>query len=154
MVQGDYAKPLPEPGRDTKPYWDALNEGRLVIQQCGACGKLRHYPRPVCDACYSMEVGWREVSGRGSVHSWTVAHHPFHPGFKAELTYVLVTVDLEEGVRLIVQLHVLAPDAVTIGLPVEVAFERPTGGLTLPVFRKAGSGRPPRIDAEGERRSA
>ena len=136
MAMNPYAKPVPEPGHDTKPYWDALNEGRLVIQQCAACGRLRHYPRPVCDACYSMQIAWRQVSGRGSVHSWTVAHHPFHPGFKTELPYVLATVDLEEGVRMIAQLRGVAPGEVAVGLPVEVAFERATDQLTLPVFRK------------------
>jgi len=137
MDEAAYAKPLPEPGRDTMPYWDALREERLMIQQCAACGKLRHYPRPVCDACYSLEATWREVSGRGRIHSWTVANHAFHPGFKAELPYVLVTVDLEEGVRMIAQLRGVAPAAIRIGLPVEVAFERATDELTLPVFRAA-----------------
>ena len=136
MPDNEYPKPLPEPGRDTQPYWNALNEGRLVIQQCAACKMLRHYPRPVCPSCYSMESTWRPVSGRGSVHSWTVAHHPFHPGFKGELPYVLATVDLEEGVRMVAQLRDVAIDAVTVGLPVQVDFERATPELTLPVFRK------------------
>ena len=91
--------------------------GGSCIQQCAACGKLRHYPRPVCDACYSMEVTWQQVSGRGPVHSWTVAHHPFHPGFKTELPYVLATVDLEEGVRMIAQLRGVAPDAIASASP-------------------------------------
>ena len=134
MADDAYAKPVPEPSRDSKPYWDALNEGRLVIQQCAACGTLRHYPRPVCEACYSMAVTWRQASGRGRVHSWTVAHHPFHPGFKGEVPYVLATVDLAEGVRMVAQLRGLAPEAITIGLPVQVAFERATEGLTLPYF--------------------
>ncbi len=98
---------------------------------------LRHYPRPVCDACYSSAVTWRPASGRGRVHSWTVAHHPFHPGFKGEVPYVLATVDLVEGVRMVAQLRGLAPEAITIGLPVQVAFERATEGLTLPYFAPA-----------------
>jgi uncharacterized OB-fold protein len=134
MADDVYAKPLPEPSRDSKPFWDALEEGQLLIQQCAACGKLRHYPRPVCDACYSMEVTWRPASGRGRVHSWTVTHHPFHPGFKSELPYVLATVDLEEGVRMVAQLRGVAPDDVALDLPVEVAFERATEELTLPYF--------------------
>jgi len=134
MADEAYGTPVPEPGRDSKPYWDALDERRLVIQQCAACGKLRHYPRPVCDACYSMEVTWRQASGRGRVHSWTVAHHPFHAGFKAELPYVLATVDLEEGVRMVAQLRGVPLDEVAIDLPVEVAFERATGELMLPYF--------------------
>ena len=130
----EYLKPLPESGRDTRPYWDALNEGRLVIQRCGKCGKLRHYPRPVCDACYSMEVDWKEASGRGTVHSWTVAHHPFHIGFKRELPYTVVTVDLEEGVRMQAQLRDADEASLRVGLPVEVRFERAKPDLTLPYF--------------------
>jgi uncharacterized protein len=129
-----YAKPVPEPTRDSRPYWDGLREGRLVIQQCGACGKLRHYPRPVCDACYSMETTWRQVSGHGTVHSWTVAHHPFHPGFKSELPYVLVTVDLDEGVRMLAQIRGLEVDALAVGRPVTMVAERVTDELALPVF--------------------
>jgi uncharacterized OB-fold protein len=136
MADDAYGKPLPEPGRDSRPYWEALGEGRLVIQQCGACGKLRHYPRPVCDACYSMDATWRQVSGRGAVHSWTIAHHPFHPGFKDDLPYVLATVDLEEGVRMIAQLRGVAPEQIAIGLRVEVGFERATEQVTLPVFTR------------------
>ncbi len=71
-----------------------------MLQSCGACGKVRHYPRPLCDACYSFDVRWIDAKGRGTVHSWTVTHHAFHPGFKADLPYVLVTVDLTEGVRM------------------------------------------------------
>jgi uncharacterized OB-fold protein len=141
MADDVYAKPVPEPTRDSKPYWDALREGRLVIQQCAACSKLRHYPRPVCDACYSMESTWRQVSGRGTLHSWTVAHHPFHPGFKSELPYVLATVDLDEGVRMIAQLRGVAPAALRIGLPVALTLERATAELTLPVFDPADRGR-------------
>jgi uncharacterized OB-fold protein len=141
MADDAYTKPLPEPSRDSKPYWDALAEGRLVIQQCAACGTLRHYPRPVCDACYSMDVTWRQACGRGRVHSWTVAHHAFHPGFKGELPYVLATVDLEEGVRMVAQLRGMAPEAMAIGLPVEVTFERAGDGLTLPVFAPAAGPR-------------
>ena len=92
-------KPAPVPTDLSRPYWDAAAQGRLVIQGCAACGVLRHYPRLLCDRCYSTEVCWHEATGRGRIHSWTVAHHAFHPAFAGELPYTLVTVDLEEGVR-------------------------------------------------------
>jgi len=130
----EYAKLTPSPTADTQPYWDGLNEGRLRLQRCTDCGKLRHYPRPVCDACFSMNVAWVDASGRGSVHSWTVTHHAFHPGFKPDLPYALVTVDLDEGVRVQAQLRGLDPSELRIGLPVQVAFEAATDSLTLPVF--------------------
>ena len=75
MTAETYLKPVPEPTHESKPYWDGLQNGRLLLQKCGQCGKIRHYPRPVCDVCYSFEVKWIEASGRGTVHSWTITHH-------------------------------------------------------------------------------
>ena len=37
------------PDELSKPFWDAANEGRLVIQNCKACSRLRHPPAPTCD---------------------------------------------------------------------------------------------------------
>jgi hypothetical protein len=130
----EYTKLVPTPTADTQPYWDGLNEGRLRLQCCADCGKLRHYPRPVCDACFSMNATWKDASGNGRVHSWTVTHHAFHPGWKADLPYTLVTVDLDEGVRMQAQLRRLDASELRIGLPVRVAYEKATEGLTLPVF--------------------
>ena len=130
----EYAKLMPQPAPDTQPYWDGLNAHRLRLQCCADCGKVRHYPHPVCDSCYSMNVAWKDASGCGRVHSWTVTHHPFHPGFKPDLPYTLVTVDLEEGVRMNAQLRRLDPSELRVGMPVRVDFEQATEGLTLPVI--------------------
>ena len=130
----DYLKPVPEPTPESKPYWDALNEGRLVLQSCGACGKVRHYPRPLCDACYSFDVRWIDAKGTGTIHSWTITHHAFNPGFKAELPYVLVTVDLPEGVRMQAPLRNAEASRLKRGLPVRLAIELARKGLALPAF--------------------
>lgn len=130
-----YEKPLPNPSVDSKPFWDGLNEGRLMLQRCGNCGKVRHYPRPACDACYSMEVEWAELSGKGAVYSWTETHHPFHIGFRGDTPYILVTVDLEGGGRIQSQLLGATMADLKIGLPVEVVFQRVTEDVTLPMFR-------------------
>ena len=130
----ELVKLRPEPNADTEPYWDGLNERRLRLQRCADCGKVRHYPRPMCDACYSLQVEWFDASGHGRVHSWTVTHHAFHPGFRPDLPYTLVTVDLAEGVRMNAQLRRLAPGELRIGMPLKVDYELATEGLTLPVF--------------------
>jgi uncharacterized OB-fold protein len=129
-----FTKPVPNPSPDTQPYWDGLAAGKLLIQRCTACGTLRHYPRPVCDRCWSMAHEWVPASGQGTVQSWTVCHHPFHMGFKAESPYVLLTVDLAEGVRAMGQLRGLPADALRLGLPVVLGFEQGPGGPVLPVF--------------------
>ena len=130
------ARPLPEPTAESMPYWTGLREHRLRVQQCAACGKVRHYPRPLCDACYSNEVTWIEARGDGVVHSWTVAHHAFHPAFKADLPYILITVDLPEGVRLMAPFRG-AEAALRLELPVRLIFEDLSPDLTLPAFVQA-----------------
>ena len=132
-----YLKPLPEPSIDSLPYWEGLKDRRVMLQRCSDCRTVRHYPRPMCGECHSMEVDWIEASGKGRVYSWTVAHHPFHIGFKAETPYILATVDLEEGVRIQSQLLDVDPADLKIGLAVEVIFGQETDDLVLPYFRVA-----------------
>jgi uncharacterized OB-fold protein len=131
-----YEKLVPDPAADTKPFWDALHEGKFRLQRCENCKKVRHYPRPVCDGCFSMNAQWVEASGRGTVHSWTITHHAFHPGFRGDLPLTLVTVDLEEGVRMQAQARGIGDGELRIGLAVKVGFERVKEDLTLPVFEK------------------
>ncbi len=130
-------KPMPHATPESQPYWDAAEAGRLKLQRCTACGTVRHYPQLVCANCYSLGVEWIDASGHGTVHSWTVAHHAFHPAFKAELPYTLVTVDLAEGPRALGRLDPASQARLRIGLPVTVAFPHDAGQAPLPVFTAA-----------------
>jgi uncharacterized protein len=109
----------------------------LRLQRCSGCGRVRHYPRPLCPHCASFDCDWVRASGRGTVHSWTVAHHAFHPGFKRDLPYAILTVDLAEGVRLAAPLAGPADTPLALGLPVLLDFVDATPELTLPCFRLA-----------------
>jgi hypothetical protein len=129
-----FAPPLPNPTPDTQPFWDGLARGQYLIQRCKACGKLRHYPRPVCDGCWSMEHEWIAASGTGTLHSWTVCHHPFHMGFKASSPYILATVDLAEGVRAMGQLRRSDSATLRLGQKLRIGFEQGAAGPVLPVF--------------------
>lgn len=133
MTESPQERLLPNPDPVSQPFWDALHEHRLVLQKCGQCGAIRHYPRPVCDQCYSMEVEWADASGKGTVHSWTVSHHAFHISFKRDLPITLALIDLDEGVRLNCQLKGVDPEDIRIGLPVRVGFEDLTDDVTVPV---------------------
>jgi uncharacterized protein len=117
----------------SKPYWEGAEQGALVLQQCQSCGKIRHYPKVLCDACYSFKVAPVEARGTGTVHSWTVAHHAFHPSVADETPYHLVTVELDEGVRVLGRMDVA--DELRIGLPVQVSFRRNADGVPIPVFQ-------------------
>jgi uncharacterized OB-fold protein len=120
---------------DTQFFWDALKEQRLLIQRCATCGELRHPPRPMCPHCRSLEWNTVEATGRGTVYSFVMPRHPPLPWF--EDGYVVALVDLEEGTRLVTNLIDVAPESVSIGMPVTVRYVEFDGGLVLPLFAPA-----------------
>jgi uncharacterized OB-fold protein len=130
-----YKKPLPRIDEETRGYWEALARRELYFQRCRDCGTKRFYPRAVCPVCLSSATTWVRASGRGTVYSFTVTHQNQAPGFREELPYVLAYVELEEGPRLMTNVVGCAPDAVRIGMPVEVVFEDVTPEVTLAKFR-------------------
>ena len=137
------ARPLPTPSVLTAGFWEAAARGELVVQRCDGCGLLRHYPQPMCPDCHSTDWRWTPVSGRGVVYTFTVTYQAFHPAWAAELPYVVATIELEEGVRMMTDLSTQDVERVAIGSPVEVYFDDvPTADgelFTLPRFRLASS---------------
>lgn len=130
-------KPLPHATPESQPYWDGVAQGRLRLQICAACRKPRHYPQLVCPECHSLDCDWIDASGRGRVHSWTVAHHAFHPAFQADLPYTLVTIDLDEGPRALARLARADEGRLALGLPVILGFPENEAGTRLPEARLA-----------------
>lgn len=119
-------------GHDNAWWWEGCDEGKLLIQKCSNCGALRHPPRPMCGKCQSTEWGSIESTGKGSVHSYTVLHHPPIPGYDFPCPVVLV--DLEEGTRMIANIAGCEIDDIRIGMKVECRFEVTEGEIRLPFF--------------------
>lgn len=132
---------LPEPivNADSAPYWEGAREDKLLLQRCGDCGTLRFFPRLLCTECGSENTEWDEVSGRGTVQSFTVVHRAAFPEFQAQTPYIIALIDLEEGPRMMT--NIIGDDAhdVAIGDAVTVAFEeRGRDGAKVPQFRRVG----------------
>jgi uncharacterized OB-fold protein len=123
--------PLPAANAETLPWWEAAAEHRLVAQKCTSCGALRHPPGPICPECSAVGAEWIELSGRGTVYTFTVVHQQFVP---ADVPYVVVAVDLPEGVRMVSNLVDCDLADVRIGLPVDVVWEDMGPELALPRF--------------------
>ena len=132
-------RPRPAKSRDNAFFWEGVAEGRLLIQRCSACQRLRHPPGLMCPHRYSLDWDTLEACGRGRVYSFVVAHHPAIPPF--EPPNLIVLVELEEGTRLVSNLLGVDPAAAEIGMPVEVEFTRVDDDLVLPLFRPAQSPR-------------
>jgi uncharacterized OB-fold protein len=137
--------PLPVPGLDddpvTRPFWDAVEQGRLLLERCSGCQAVIWYPRGFCPRCGSTATDWIEASGRGTVYSYTVARRSF--GAFARLTpYVIAYIDLAEGPRILSNVVGVEPDDVAIGLPVELVAEKPEGSPAVYRFRPASGEHP------------
>lgn len=131
-------RPLPVPTGTTQPFWDAARRNQLVAQRCVDCCAWRHYPQAMCPECHSDRTEWAIVGGRGVIHSYTIAHHAFDPYWKDRVPYVIATVELEEGIRMVSDMPELDVDVARIGLEVEVFFEPVNEEITLPRFRLVG----------------
>ena len=125
---------LPAVGPDNEHFWRGGAANELRFLRCTACREYVHPPAPICPACLGRELRPEAVSGRARVHTYTVNHHPWVPGFPPP--YVVAIVDLEEqpGLRLTTNIVGCAPEQVTIGMPVRVVFEERDDGIFLPLF--------------------
>ena len=132
---GDYCKPLPAIDRVSRPYWEAARRHELVIQRCGQCSSWIFYPREQCPECFSRELAWTPVSGRGRVYAFTVVHQPAHPGFQGETPYTYAVIQLEEGVRMASNVVGCAPADVKVEMAVEAVFDEVSPDWTLVKFR-------------------
>jgi len=132
------ARPVPKPNTfvASEPFWEAAQRGQLLMQYCVESEKFQHYPRPVSIYTGSRNLEWRPVSGRGTVYSYTVTRIPA-AGFEGKVPYVIATVELEERVRIVVNLLNIAPDKVKIGMPVKLCWERLSETINNPAFEPA-----------------
>lgn len=129
-------RPTPLADDQSKPFWDACAERRLVAQRCSHCGRWRFPPRPTCPRCRSFEHRWEDLAGTGRIWSWIRAHPPLLPAFAAIAPYVAIVVELDEDPIHLRMVGRLADDAeVAIGDPVVVDFE-PVSDVFLPVWRR------------------
>jgi uncharacterized OB-fold protein len=132
----DAKRPLPRPTPISAGFWEAAARGELVFQRCADCRTWRHYPQPMCASCRSPRWSWERSRGHGRIHSYVIAHRAFDPFWADKVPYVIATVELDEGVRMVDDMLELRPDEARIDLPVEVWFHDTGEGIALPKFRR------------------
>jgi uncharacterized OB-fold protein len=133
-------KPLSLADQESREFWEGVKAHQLRLQRCLACRRFRFYPRALCPHCPEYE--WVPALG-GTVYSYTVCHRPpgeaFAADVPADVPYVVVLVDLAEGVRLLSNLIDCPAERLRVGLPVEVVFEDASPEIALDKFRPAAS---------------
>jgi uncharacterized OB-fold protein len=139
-ANGPSFRVLPKLDNDNRFFWTGGADGTLRFLRCQSCRQFVHPPVPVCPICLDRELAPEPVSGRATVHSFTVNVQQWIPGSEP---YVigLVSIDEQPDVRLITNLVDWDPDAIEIGAAVEVVFE-PNDDVYLPLFRPVPAATP------------
>jgi uncharacterized OB-fold protein len=119
-------------GHDNGWWWEACDEGRVMIQRCKDCRTLRHPPRPMCGECQSMDWDAVESSLDGEVLSYTEIHHPRVPGYPHPL--VCAVIRLAEGTNLVANIVGCDPAEIAIGMAVKGRVEQVDEKTMLPQF--------------------
>lgn len=118
----------------SQPFWTHLASGTLHLATCDDCNKAHHPPGPICPHCHSFNIGWKPASGRATLGSFAVAHHPVHPLLADKVPYTITLVDLEEGVRMVSGIPHGMDVELTLGMALECKVEKIDDSLSLPYF--------------------
>ena len=130
MVPAERKFPAPVPNPETKPFWEAADEGRLLLKRCRSCGDVHYYPRAYCPFCGSGETEWQPASGGGTIYSYSVMR-------RAEVPYAIAYVALDEGVTMMTNLVDCDLGTIRIGQRVRLVFKPTEGGPPVPTFTPA-----------------
>jgi uncharacterized OB-fold protein len=117
------AELLPDPTEENEPFWNGLREGELRMQHCSVCGHYQHPAESFCYFCGSRDLNWETVAGGGEVYSFIVVHQPYHVAFRDRLPYVVATVQLDEGPRMLGAIFDVDPSDISIGMRVKPRIE-------------------------------
>ena len=128
----------------TRPFWEAANEERLVIQYCTVCERLQHPPAPRCHKCGSdAGLTWKELSGRGTIYNYGVVHDCPIRLLQDDQPFNVAVIMLEEdpGIQMYSHLPGTPVDEVPVHAAVEVVFEETANGQKVPEWRVVGDDR-------------
>lgn len=119
----------------TRPFWDAAQEGQLMLPRCAGCQRMHWYPRHTCPYCGSRDLGWVCATGEAEVLTFAVAQQGFTTaGVRREPPYIVAIVRLAEGPTMTTNLVECPPKLARIGMRVRVRFQNVAGETVVPVF--------------------
>lgn len=130
-------KTIPVANELTKPFWDAINEKRLVLQHCDDCGKLQYPIRPKCSQCGSEHLGWREVEGKGHIMETMVVHDTRVVRRKGDVPFNVSVVSLDEDptINFLANLPGTPAHEAPQGAAVEILYEEMEPGTFIHDWR-------------------
>ena len=125
-------KPMPEPTPVTQPFWDALRRHTVVIQYSPSSDRYVFYPRALAPGTLADDLEWREISGMGTLYTFTISDRPTAPPWADSLPQLLAVVEWDEGPRLSTEMVNVDPGDLVVGMRVTPVFcDYPDDDITL-----------------------
>lgn len=112
---------------ESRQFWEAAQEGRLLVKRCEDCGETHFYPRDICPHCLSSRTAWMQADGFGTIYSFSTTG-------RGEAAYTIALVTLSEGVTMMSNLIDCDPARLAVGHPVRVVFSESESGQQVPMF--------------------
>lgn len=119
-------KIIPVADELSKPFWDAVNEKRFILQNCTACSRLQYPPRQSCMACGSGDkLEWKEVAGKGHIATSIVIEDGRLNRRMPDQPYnlAMITLDEDTSINFYSNLPGIPPYEAPVGAAVEVIYE-------------------------------
>ena len=129
----DVQRAAPTPTSISAPFWEATREKKLILQYDPWAGKFQYFPRAVSRFSGRRQLEWREVSGAGEVHSFTIARRG-RPPFAGHEPYFIAVVTLKEGVNVMGNMVNCDEAKMRIGLKVKPHWAPLPDGTHLLMF--------------------
>jgi uncharacterized OB-fold protein len=122
------------PDDDSVDVWAAYLEQRFAFPFCSRCDYWIYLPRSLCPNCWSTELELRELSGRGSVYTFTVDRNV------AELQVMgLIELADQPGLRIVTPVIECSADDVAIDMDVTLQW-LDFRGIPVPAFAPVQAG--------------
>jgi uncharacterized OB-fold protein len=127
-----FTPPMPVKTPVSAPFWDALTQHRIRIQYSPSLQQYVFYPRILAPGTLADDLEWREISGEGTLYTFTIARKPVSPHFANSVPQLLAVVRWDEGPHVSTEMVNIDPADLQIGMRVRpVFFDHPEDEVTL-----------------------
>ena len=121
---------------DSYEFWEGAKKNKLLIQKSTISKKYFLYSRAFSGVAADESFEWVEASGKGTIYSFTISHIAGGSEFYLNKTpYIIGSILLEEGVRLMSNIVDCDHSEVEIGRKVKVVFKKLENEIVFPCFK-------------------